>query len=249
VSKWSPQPQLSLLLLCGVPQLPGLLPPVLSYQPQHLLKDLGKIWVTFIRSSNYDKTVVESQPGERVETWTKSLQPPYVRVKLLEAGAPLTGGLQRRVKAVEKLGSLTVLCVAGGELVPEVSLAVNGIILHTERVLLLSTLIHNVTRDMETVSCTADNGLDRPAEYVKLVTVKCAPVISVPSVTQVREGQRLVIQCDIDAYPSRGLVGAGDTRIKITAFSFLVTIEINNVTQSDGGEYFCHAEIRLASAL
>jgi hypothetical protein len=57
----------SLLLLCGVPQLPGLLPPVLSYQPQHLLKDLGKIWVTCIRSSNYDKTVVESQPGGRVE--------------------------------------------------------------------------------------------------------------------------------------------------------------------------------------
>ena len=114
VSKWSPQAQLSLLLLCGVPQLPGLLPPVLSYQPQHLLKDLGKIWVTCIRSSNYDKTVMESQPGERVETWTKSLQPPYVRVKLLEAGAPLTGGLQSRVKAVEELGSLTVLCVAGG---------------------------------------------------------------------------------------------------------------------------------------
>ena len=40
--------------------------------------------------------------------------------------------------------------------------------------LLLSTLIHNVTRDMETVSCTADNGLDRPAEYVKLVTVSDA---------------------------------------------------------------------------
>ena len=79
---------------------------------------------------------MESQPGERVETWTKSLQPPYVRVKLLEAGAPLTGGPQRRVKAVEELGSLTVLCVAGGEPVPEVSLAVNGIILHTERVLL-----------------------------------------------------------------------------------------------------------------
>ena len=40
-----------------------------------------------------------------------------------------------------------------GEPLPEVSLAVNGIILHTERVLLLSTLIHNVTMDMETVSC------------------------------------------------------------------------------------------------
>ena len=184
----------------------------------------------------------------RVSLVRESLQLPYVQVKLLEAGAPLTGGLQRRVKAVEELGSLTVLCVAGGEPVPEVSLAVNGIILHTERVLLLSTLIHNVTRDMETVSCTADNGLDRPAEDVKLVTVK-------PSMTQVREGQRLVIQCDIDAYPSRGLVGAGDTRINITAFSnrdrvrkFLVTIEIMNVTQSDGGEYFCHAENSLASA-
>ena len=76
-----------------------------------------------------------------------------------------------------------------------------------------------------------------------------------------------MIQCDIDAYPSpsigvfrdsdltRGLVGAGDKRINITAFSnrdrvgkFLVTIEIKNVTQSDGGEYFCHAENSLASA-
>ena len=61
--------------------------------------------------------------------------------------------------------------------------------------------------------------------------MKCAPVISVPSMTQVREGQRLVTQCNIDAYPSRGLVGAGDTRINITAFSnrdrlgkFLATI-------------------------
>ena len=72
----------------------------------------------------------------RVSLVRESLQLPYVQVKLLEAGAPLTGGLQRRVKDVEELGSLTVLCVAGGELVPEVSLAVNGIILHTERVLL-----------------------------------------------------------------------------------------------------------------
>ena len=72
----------------------------------------------------------------RVSLVRESLQLPYVQVKLLEAGAPLTGGLQRRVKAVEELSSLTVLCVAGGEPVPEVSLAVNGIILHTERVLL-----------------------------------------------------------------------------------------------------------------
>ena len=47
---------------------------------------------------------MESEPGERVETWTKSLQPPYVRVKLLEAGAPLTGGLQRRLSIFQLHG-------------------------------------------------------------------------------------------------------------------------------------------------
>ena len=212
---------------------------------------------------------MESEPGEIVETWTRSLQPPYVQVKLLEAGSSQTGGLslRRRVKAVEEAGSLTVLCVAGGEPVPEVSLAVNGVTLHSERVLLLSTIIHNITRDMETVTCAADNGVGRPVQAVKLVTVRRAPVISVASVTRVRAGGRLVTQCDIDAYPSpsigvfrdrnltRGLVGAGDKRVNITAFSsrdrvgkFLVTIEIENVTQSDGGEYFCHAENSLASA-
>lgn len=168
---------------------------------------------------------------------------------------------------MEEGGSLTVLCVAGGEPVPEVSLAVNGVILHSERVLLLSTLIHNITRDVETVSCAADNGVGRPVEAVKLITVRRAPVITVQSVTRVMIGARLVIQCDIDAYPSpslgvfrdrgltRGLVGAGDKRINVTAFSsrdrvgqFLVTVEIENVTQSDGGEYFCHAENSLASA-
>ena len=212
---------------------------------------------------------MESEPGEIVETWTRSLQPPYVQVKLLEAGSAQTGGLslRRRVKAVEEAGSLTVLCVAGGEPVPEVSLAVNGVTLHSERVLLLSTIIHNITRDMETVTCAADNGVGRPVQAVKLVTVRRAPVISVASVTRVRAGGRLVTQCDIDAYPSpsigvfrdrnltRGLVGAGDKRVNITAFSsrdrvgkFLVTIEIENMTQSDGGEYFCHAENSLASA-
>ena len=58
--------------------------------------------------------------------------------------APPRGGLQVRPKAVEGLGTLTVLCVAGGEPVPEVSLAVNGVTLHSERVLLLSTIIHNI---------------------------------------------------------------------------------------------------------
>ena len=220
-----------------------------------------QIWVTCSRRSDGDETEVESAPGETVETWTKSLKPPFVQVKVLG------WSLRKRIQAVEESHSLTVLCVAGGEPVPEVSLAVNGLTLHSERVLLLSTVIHNITREMETVSCAADNGVGRPVEAVRLVTVRRTPVIRAPEVIRVREGARLVLQCDIDAYPSpsigvyrdsnltQGLVGAGDNRINITAFSsrdrvgeFLVTIVIQNVTQSDGGEYFCHAENSLASS-
>ena len=90
----------------------------------------------------------------RVSLVRESLQLPYVQVKLLEAGAPLTGGLQRRVKAVEELGSLTVLCVAGGShclRLASLSMALSSI--QSGCYYILSTLIHNVTMDMETVSC------------------------------------------------------------------------------------------------
>ena len=152
-----------------------------------------------------------------------------------------TGGLQGRlvrkqVNNVDEGGSMTVLCLAGGEPVPTVGLSVNGVTLHSQKSLLMTTIIHNITRDVSFISCTVDNSVGEPAETTKMVTVNREPRITAPLLTSVGAGDSLKLQCTVDAYPApklglfrdsnmtRGIMGTSDPRIKVlTLINFMIT--------------------------
>ena len=86
-------------------------------------------------------------------------------------------------------------------------------------------------------------------------------MITAPMLSTVVAGDTLVLQCSVDAYPAPslsfsrdhdhkiGMIGINDTRVKVSAFTdrdevgkFVVTMSISNVTQADGGQYFCYAK-------
>ena len=57
--------------------------------------------------------------------------------------------------------------------------------MHSQTSLLMTTVIHNVTREVKHVSCTADNGVGEAAEAAKVVTVRRAPLVTAPMLTSV----------------------------------------------------------------
>merc|ERR1719158_1813077 len=82
-------------------------------------------------------------------------------------------------------------------------------------------------------------------------------------VSPVGEGGTLKLECSVDASPAPKLgifrdknategVDYADTRIKISAFSsrdepgaYILTMVVANVTEADGGQYWCHASNNL----
>lgn len=66
---------------------------------------------------------------------------------------------------------MTILCLALGNPVPNVKLYVGGHFVREETTRHMVTTVHNVTTDMEHISCYADNGNNcetLPLNFVKL---------------------------------------------------------------------------------
>ena len=221
-------------------------------------------------ASGVSKDEVESGLSEVISTWTKSLRPAFVQMRLFqEVTIQGSGGLpdtkvKRLVNTVEAGGSLTVQCLASGEPAPDLSLNINGVTMHTEKeTLVMNTLIHNITRDIKFISCDADNGIGGGVEAIKMINVLRKPIVKAPLMTSVMEGETLKLECSVDANPAPKLgifrdknatqgVDYADTRIKISAFSsrdepgkFILTMVVANVTEADGGQYWCHASNNL----
>lgn len=68
---------------------------------------------------------------------------------------------------------MTVLCLALGNPAPTISLYVGGHLLRQDTSRHMVTIIHNVTTDMEHVSCYADNGYGIPMQASKRVHISC----------------------------------------------------------------------------
>ena len=66
---------------------------------------------------------------------------------------------------------MTVLCIAMGTPSPHVTLYLNGQPLRTDVTRHMVTHIHNVTRDMQHVSCYADNGYGTPMQASRRITI------------------------------------------------------------------------------
>lgn len=70
-------------------------------------------------------------------------------------------------------GSMTVLCLALGNPAPTISLYVGGHLVRQDTSRHMVTTIHNVTTDMQHVSCYADNGYGIPMQASKKIYISC----------------------------------------------------------------------------
>jgi hypothetical protein len=68
---------------------------------------------------------------------------------------------------------MTILCLALGNPVPNVRLYVGGHMIREETTRHLVTTVHNISTDMEHISCYADNGetnCDKSKLYINSIT-------------------------------------------------------------------------------
>jgi len=70
-------------------------------------------------------------------------------------------------------GSMTILCLALGNPAPTISLYVGGHLVRQDTSRHMVTVIHNVSADMEHVSCYADNGYGVPMQATRRVNICC----------------------------------------------------------------------------
>lgn len=69
--------------------------------------------------------------------------------------------------------SMTVLCIAMGTPMPTISLYISGRLVRQETTRHMVTVINNVTRDMNHISCYADNGYGTPMQAFRTITINC----------------------------------------------------------------------------
>ena len=156
--------------------------------------------------------------------------------------------------------SMTVLCIAMGTPSPHVTLYLNGHPLRTDVTRHMVTHIHNVSREMQHVSCYADNGYGTPMIASRKITISRPPsIISASQASPVIVGDTAVISCKVDGWPApnlaffsdkemrRSIASDGD-RMFINAGSeeddptvFHLTLKIEKVRLSDVGSYYCLA--------
>lgn len=70
---------------------------------------------------------------------------------------------------------MTILCLALGNPAPTISLYVGGHLVRQDTTRHMVTVINNVTKDMEHVSCYADNGYGIPMQAAKKIHISCKP--------------------------------------------------------------------------
>lgn len=67
--------------------------------------------------------------------------------------------------------SMTILCIAMGTPMPTISLYISGRLVRQETTRHMVTVVHNVTKDMDQISCYADNGYGTPMQASRKITI------------------------------------------------------------------------------
>lgn len=188
----------------------------------------------------------ESLPAETLSVWTDAAYPAYVEVPHIH---PST--------SIEEGSNMTVLCVAMGTPIPVVSVFVNGIIYAQQTTRHMVAVIPNVTKEMDTVVCHAENGYGMGMQASKSLQISFAPVIYNPDNVKTTVGQTAMLTCLVTAHPeplmvwwkdvegSREIVN-GDNHLVRTVQdemgSYSMHLTIVNVSAEDDGTYYCRAE-------
>lgn len=101
-----------------------------------------------------------SPPSETLVAWTDPAYPAFVEPPTVHP-----------INLVIEGSSMTVLCIAMGTPLPTISLYISGRLVRQEMTRHMVTVIHNVTRDMDQISCYADNGFGTPMQASRRITI------------------------------------------------------------------------------
>ncbi|XP_026478463.1 Ig-like and fibronectin type-III domain-containing protein 2 [Ctenocephalides felis] len=189
-----------------------------------------------------------SLPSETLVAWTDPAFPAFVEIPTVHP-----------VDLVSEGNSMTVLCIAMGVPTPTISLYVGGTLVRQDTARHMVTVIHNVTTDMDQVSCYADNGYGTPMQASRRINISFAPRISAGGITVAAPGDTVSLQCIVRGQPEPKVIFWRDHQGRIPViqgprydinikqdnddkWKYIMTLTIAHVTASDAGDYYCHAE-------
>lgn len=101
-----------------------------------------------------------SIPSETLIAWTDPAYPALVEAPTVHP-----------INLVIEGSSMTVLCIAMGTPMPTISLYISGRLVRQETTRHMVTVIHNVTKDMNQISCYADNGYGTPMQASRKIVI------------------------------------------------------------------------------
>ncbi|XP_075980799.1 Ig-like and fibronectin type-III domain-containing protein 2 isoform X2 [Anticarsia gemmatalis] len=215
--------------------------------PGHTLEKLSPntqyvIWVKAHAAAG------DSQPSETLLAWTDPAYPAYVEPPSVNP-----------VNLVVEGSSMTILCIAMGTPTPTISLYISGRLVRQEVTRHMVTVIHNVTRDMDQISCYADNGYGTPMQASRKINISHVPTIQASGITMAAAGDAVILECRVEALPKPTIafwrdpngrtpvIDGPNYTIQLWAdpeeqTKYTMRLIIKKITEADEGDYFCHAE-------
>ncbi|XP_034250543.1 Ig-like and fibronectin type-III domain-containing protein 1 [Thrips palmi] len=196
----------------------------------------------------------ESLPSETLLAWTEPALPPHVEPPTVHP-----------MNLVIEGSSMTVLCIAMGTPTPTISLYLSGRLVRQKTTRHMVTVISNVTRDMNEISCYADNGYGTPMQASKRIVISHGPHITAAGITMAVLGDTVDLECTVEAQPQPKMlfwkdasgwmpvIQGGQYNINVNKArdeesKWTMKLTINKIKETDEGEYYCHAENAFGSS-
>ncbi|XP_049803084.1 Ig-like and fibronectin type-III domain-containing protein 1 isoform X1 [Schistocerca nitens] len=190
----------------------------------------------------------QSLPSETLIAWTDPAYPAFVEPPTVHP-----------INLVIEGSSMTILCIAMGTPMPTISLYISGRLVRQEVTRHMVTVVNNVTRDMDQISCYADNGYGTPMQASRKITISHPPQITASGITMAGLGDSVVLECTIDAHPEPKtmfwrdhsgrvpVIQGGKYNINVQPVKdeedkYIMQLTIHKIGSEDEGDYFCHAE-------
>ncbi|XP_063625703.1 Ig-like and fibronectin type-III domain-containing protein 1 isoform X1 [Cydia splendana] len=190
----------------------------------------------------------ESLPSETLLAWTDPAYPAYVEPPTVNP-----------VNLVVEGSSMTILCIAMGTPTPTISLYISGHLIRQVETRHMVTVIHNVTRDMDQISCYADNGYGTPMQASRKINISHVPTIQASGITMAAAGDSVILECRVEALPKPTIAFWRDPNGRTPVIDgpnytiqllsdpeeqtkYTMRLIIKKIADTDEGDYFCHAE-------
>ncbi|XP_050664730.1 Ig-like and fibronectin type-III domain-containing protein 2 isoform X2 [Leptidea sinapis] len=190
----------------------------------------------------------DSLPSETLLAWTDPAYPAFVEPPTINP-----------VNLVVEGSSMTILCIAMGTPTPTISLYISGRLVRQDVTRHMVTVIHNVTRDMDQISCYGDNGYGTPMQASRKINISHVPSIQASGITMAAAGDSVILECRVEALPKPTIAFWRDPNGRTPVIDgpnysiqlvpdtedqtkYTMRLTIKKISEADEGDYFCHAE-------